>query len=258
MEKEINKETMTNLFGSLLGSFENDKIERVSIIKDSIKALNLDWTSPEEIDLLHINRLLEHVDIMVKDTYPNVSRKNLHTIQFIYRHYGFINNNVESLADLGNGCSADKSRWIIGACIDFLVGGEAIVFPTCEDKEHSYYHPNFGTFKEWYDFVDGLTNLYYHGISKSNMANTLNLLKKQTEAKEELAKESKIANDYMPTYDNKVNEFVLNGLLTEIEKVEALTRYAKSMVVFGLIKEIIANTLTDSMLLSKIKEKIRK
>lgn len=252
---DINKESMTNFLDSLLGAFENEKLERVSKIKESIEGLNLNWKDPEDIEALHISRLLEHVDVIVKEVYPGVSRNDLHKIQFIYKNYSFIENNVRSMVDLGRGCCADKSRWLINNYIKHLVSGQEPKIPLRTDKKHSYYHPDFGTFKEWHDFIDGLINLYYRGITESNMENTMNLLKQQTAVKEEMNKEYELANSYLSTYIEKVKGFVNGGLLSNEDSEIALSRYNTSVIIFGLIQEIKNNTITDEMILDKIKER---
>lgn len=255
MSDEINKEVIANVINSLAGAFEDEKTERVEMLKESIKALNIDWTNPEYVNLLHINRLLEHIDIMVSETYPNVSRNILHKIQFIYKHYRFIENNVESIVDLGIGCSADKSRWIIKAYIKYLVTGIEPILPERNEEGHHYGHPDFGTFNEWTTFIDGLIGQYYGGIAKSNLENTLILIRKQTEIKEELEKESKLVNDFVPTYKEKITEFVSNGLLTQTQAKEALTHYNMSIILWDFIDEIRESSLTDNLLILKIKEK---
>lgn len=92
--------------------------------------------------------------------YENVPRKNLWKLEYLWMNFNQVEHYISSFVAKfeGSCCSVDKGRWLLNKYMNYLVKEE---IPDMEKKEKEYWKPNFGTFEEWYNFIDGYVGSRY-------------------------------------------------------------------------------------------------
>lgn len=92
--------------------------------------------------------------------YENVPKKNLWKLEYLWINYNQVEHYISSFISTfeGHCCSVDKGRWLLNQYMNYLIKAE---IPDMEKKEKEYWKPKFGTFEEWYNFIDGYINSRY-------------------------------------------------------------------------------------------------
>lgn len=175
----------------------------------------------------------------------------LEKIVLAYQHYGFIKRNVEKLVDLGRGCSADKSSYIVKSYIQHLAGKEKPMFYGYGEEGHEYWHPDFGNADLWYQFIETLLNLCY-GYTEKYFETYKALLDSRTEVLEEISKDNEIFKNFIPTYmeimERNKKEFSENAY------GKFITPAYRSTVIWKFFKNVKDGTVTDEIVVSAAKE----
>lgn len=158
----------------------NEKVslkEKSKYIIDKLNNTSIDMKNPDNFNVLINYRIKKFIKLIVDGMYPETKAcKNAYKIKFIYLHYDFMNSNIEKLISNNEGlcCCADKSYHIIVSYLHYLLDGEIPKTENTMEFESS----NSINYMDWFDFCEGLYQLYY-----GNPQNYLNAYKKLLEDK---------------------------------------------------------------------------
>lgn len=147
----------------------NRNLERILILA------NWDWDSPEEVHEKWIRKDKEAIGPLLEDLYEDCDVEKL---KFLYFNYEFLENQIQQFLE-ADSFAYDKSNWVLKQCFKDLVG-------ECADElEGKWYDPNwigrkctepeFGTTKDWLNFVDAMIEMYNRGMTSKVMAEVKNI-----------------------------------------------------------------------------------
>lgn len=156
MKKEINA-----ILLSLIDSIDEEEKQETKWQVNQLLQTKINWKNPEEVWVLHTYDLTKHMKHLLNQVYPEVNAKDIEKINFVYTKYDFVEASLTKMVDMGFGFSADVCRWLIARYMEFLTSQKKPQIPKPDTNEHSYYHPEFGTWDEWNDFIEALPHLYY-------------------------------------------------------------------------------------------------
>lgn len=169
MSKE--KDEMKEVFGAIFSGITNSKNEKIKTnygdLIAKFNALGYDLNNPDTFSTMicyQINSILEFIAFEMCE--PPYDMKNSGKIKFLFMNYDFMESHIQTLARTrtGSSCCADKSRHILEIYKDYLVRG--FVPESDFSKRLKYYIPEFGDYKLWIEFCDGLVSLYYGSPQK--------------------------------------------------------------------------------------------
>lgn len=140
MDEKSNEETI-KLYGSIINELKQKQ-----------------YDNPEDFNYLvyEINNILDNV---IKILHPQ-DEKTQFKLNFVFKHYNIIKNNIEKLIILRQkscSCSVDKSRHLINAYVRYLSNNK---IPT-KPEYRQYWIPNFGSYFEWFEFIESIQSFYY-------------------------------------------------------------------------------------------------
>lgn len=250
MSKEMEKE-LTKVIEGLANAFEQDAYEDyVKNHKGTIN-INLDKFSEWELHLYHSKMPMEQY---IKEFFRNkgiVDNEVLSKLVFIYQHYDFLKMNVEKLVDLGRGCCADKSSYVVKSYIRYLSGQPKETFYIRGEDKHEYWHPDFGDVDTWYAFVDALESLYY-GYTEEYLEIYSKLQKLKNNTLADIKKDDEIYKNFLPTYlevmeknKEQFNETAYKNLIHPAHRAS---------VIYDFFKHVKDGTVTDEMIIAAAKE----
>lgn len=100
-----------------------------------------------------IEMFTEQLAKMIHPDYSNVKKENLWKLEYLWQHYSQVEHYISSFIEKFEGrcCSVDKGRWLLNWYMKNLIDGSV---PDMEKREGEYQKPRFGTFEEWYNFID--------------------------------------------------------------------------------------------------------
>lgn len=245
MENKI-KEVLDGLVTSIDRETEEEYAE---IIEKLLNDKYLDWKDPDNTNCMYFYQSTRFIPNLLRRVYPEADNVVIDKVAFIYEHYDYLNNSVRPLVDMGFGCCADKTRWVIRQYLNKCLGKEVREIPHRHAKEHHYAHPDFGTIKHWMDYIDTLYTMYYRGFTPE-LANTYACLSDMKESiKTVIAEENRKINSFYAGLQNQIQAFIEDGKIT-VEEAEAVS---KIEVTYLLTTDIIQDTLTEEKILKAIK-----
>lgn len=157
------EETLTYII-STLSSDNETKINYGEIIK-KFRHSGYDLDNPDTFNVM-INYQVEQILGLVASELspPPYNLANLEAIKFLFLNYTFLETNIENLITKREGhcCCSDKAGHILEAYMDYLIRD---FIPEMKEDRHFYVF-NFGEYKDWFDFCDGLFRLYYGNNEK--------------------------------------------------------------------------------------------
>lgn len=257
MDKEKMEKELTQVITGLADAFENEaKEDYLKNHKDDFEKLDLEKFSSIELFMFERRKpLQQHVKYYFSNKYAT-RNPALDKICFIICNLDFVDHNVEKMVDLERGCCVDKSHFIIRSYIDELKLNVPVPeFALRGDAEHKYWHPDFGTKKQWFDFIDSLYRLYY-GYTEEFMQMSKVLLDEKAKVITEVEAEEKLVSDFVPTY-KEILERIKDKIDTEAYKYMS-QRYMYGMVLFNMVDEIKNNTVTDELVINIINQECGK
>lgn len=249
MSKEMEKE-LTKVITGLADAFEQEAYDDyVKNYKGTIN-INLDKFSEWELHLYHAEQPMKQY---IKEFFRNkgvTDCDKLDKIVFLYQNYSFIKMNVEKLVDLGRGCCADKSSFVVKSYIRYLSGQEKEIFYERNHEKHEYWHPDFGDVDLWYKFVDALMSLYY-GYTEEYLETYAKLQSLKNETLDDIAKDNEIYRNFLPTYLETMDK---NKEKFDEKVYERLIHPAyRASVVFSFFKHVKDGTVTEEIIISSAK-----
>lgn len=250
MSKEMEKE-LTKVITGLADAFEQEAYEDyVKNHKGKIN-INLDKFSEWELHLYESEQPMEQY---IKEHFRNKgvsSRDALDKLVFIYQNYSFLKMNVEKLVDLGRGCCADKSSYVVKSYIRYLSNQPKEIFYVRGEEKHEYWHPDFGNVDLWYQFIDSLISLYY-GYTEEYLKTYAALQSLRKATLEDIAKDDEIYKNFVPTY----LEIMERNKESFSEKAyDKLVHPAyRATVIYKFFKNVKENTVTDEIVVAAAKE----
>lgn len=188
----------------------------------------------------------QHILSYYDDKYKSFNKDK---IVFYYNNYLYLTQNVEKMIDLGRGASYDKATFVLEKYLAYQVEGKEVEFPKYEDKAHSYYHPDFGTFKEWVNFIDSLISLYY-GYYDLYLTCLENFARQKANLVEQMEQKKIRTKKYLKRYQEIIQKN--KDQFTEKE-YHFITLYLENAL-FQFINEIDEETVTESEIIAKTKE----
>ena len=245
IEKQIG-EVLT----SLADAFEKEAYEDYLKNHKDKFTVNLNNFNEWELYMYESEQPLEQY---IKEFFRNkgiLNEQNLDNLVFAYINYNFLKMNVERLVDLGRGCCADKSNYIVMSYIKSLKGEEKPMFYNRNEKEHKYWHPDFGSVDLWYQFVESLIDLHYGYVEKYFKIYG-SLLSLKNEVLDELKEEEKIFRDFLPTYNEIMRRH--KDEFQEKDYKKLITTY-NGVVMSDCIEHIKNGTVTDEIIIAAAKE----
>lgn len=152
----MNEKVLEDLIEILSTSIMEDVIPKdfvkiVEELKDSYMTKN-----PESASVclfFKIDTFKEYLAKAIMPEYENVEKKDLWKLILLWQDYNTIEHYLSDFISLyeGNGCSFDKGSWLLNNYMKYLIKKEE---PNMEKKENEYWKPSFGTFEEWFNFID--------------------------------------------------------------------------------------------------------
>lgn len=158
---------------------ENDSMNNPSN-KEQIKDLNLDWDNPEKINKQYVEKVLSYLDEMVEEHYPTLSKRTVRKIVFLCKNYDFIFNGIKSVLMPTLRNIDAMATYIIESYYQSIIEEKEYAFPVYGSEKYDFFHPHFGTAKDWFNFIDGLMVLHEEGILAFDFNLSINLLNKKT------------------------------------------------------------------------------
>lgn len=173
------EDKIISVINGLVDGIRND-IEKDygEVIKELLSNPMLNWKNPDNINVLYFYETKKFIPALLRNIYPTMNYDQLQTISFIYEEYSFIYNSIHELVDMGVGCAADKTRWVIKQYLKMCLGGNPDEIPLPDDENHRFYHPDFGKTSEWIDYIKALYKMFYKGYS-FDVSNTYSVLASQ-------------------------------------------------------------------------------
>jgi hypothetical protein len=250
MSKKIEQEVSKVILG-LADAIEKDEYD--DYVKNHKGKINIDLDNFDQW-WLHLYESEKPMEQYIKEFFRNkgVTDSNaLNRLVFAYQHFHFLERNVNKLVDLGRGCCADKSSFIVKTYIKWLAGGKKPAFPDRNDEKHQYWHPDFGDIDLWYRFVESLESLYY-GYAEEYFAVYNQLLSLKKEALDEIEKENEIFRQFIPTYMEIMKKHKDEFSKEAYDKLIHIAH--RSTVIHTFFKDVKAGTVTDEIVLKAAKE----
>lgn len=143
----LSKENLPNDFDEIV-----DELKQTYICKNAETASTCLFFKIEKFEDQLVKQLMPK--------YENVPRKNLWKLEYLWQHFSQVEHYVSSFVEKFEGCccSVDKGRWLLNKYMNYLIKEE---IPDMKKKEKEYWKPSFGTFEEWYKFIDGYIESRY-------------------------------------------------------------------------------------------------
>lgn len=120
-----------------------------------------DFGNPDVFHTLFMFPMDEALQRVVGRLVPQKAQdgSSLEKTAFVYMHYAYLSANIESLIQkrLSSTCIADQSRHLIQKYLSYVLTGN---YPEGKLGD-GYWMVKFGTYAEWFCFIDGLYMLYY-------------------------------------------------------------------------------------------------
>lgn len=257
MDKEKMEKELTQVITGLADAFENEaKEDYLKNHKDDFEKLDLEKFSSIELFMYERRKpLQQHVKYYFAEKYAT-RNPELDKIAFLICNLDFVDHNVEKMVDLGRGCCVDKSHFIIRAYIDELkIGVPVADFALRNEEGHQYWHPDFGTKKQWFDFIDSLYRLYY-GYTEEFIQISKVLTEAKAKVIAEVEAEENLVSAFVPTY-----KVILERIKDKVDEevYEYMSRkYMYGMVLFRMVDEIRNNTVTDELVIDIINQEYGK
>lgn len=240
------------LDGLVAGIEEGIYDEYSDVIEQLLTAEYLDWKDPDNINVMYFYETTKFIPQLLKRVYQNVDAENMSRICFIYEHYDFVNNSVRNLVDMGYGCCADKTRWLISQYLKKCLGEELKEIPCWNSKEHHYAHPDFGVIGMWMDYIEALYHMFYRGCP-SDVSNIYEKLsRRKNDVRVLIGEENKKINSFYNNFDVLVKGFFDAGML----EFETVSRAQKLEISRILRDDIVNGSLDTEKILKVIKENV--
>jgi hypothetical protein len=164
INKKLVKETVTNLFESILSGSQKEALEKFPELSKSLS--DIMTKSPEDFHL----DVYYPLDNIIRASISNDLKKSpwdkdCSNVVFIYENYTFIESNIQKFIEIreGHACEADKSRWLVSALARYYGKGEKI---DMRIGKKCYWKPHFWTNKQWIGLFEALHHLYYGNHSE--------------------------------------------------------------------------------------------
>lgn len=128
-----------------------------------------------------IDNFKEQLAKMIMPKYDNVEKKNLWKLTYLWQNYNSVEHYISSFISgfEGTCCCVDKANWLLSNYMQYLIDQSV---PDMEKKEKMFYKPNFGTFEEWFNFIDAYIHSMYHYTSEF-LTSSAKLIQKATSKK---------------------------------------------------------------------------
>ena len=160
----MNEKVLEDLIEILLTSIREDGIPKkdfekiVEELKDSYMTKNPE--SPSVCVFFKIDQFKEYLAKAIMPEYENVEKKDLWKLILLWQDYNTIEHYLSSFISVHEAicCSVDKGRWLLNNYMNYIINKEE---PDMEKKEKEYWKPSFGTFEEWFNFIDGYIKSRY-------------------------------------------------------------------------------------------------
>jgi hypothetical protein len=160
-EKKLDKEVLSDIFGSILSAAKKENEENYGAVIGNIKS---QITSPDDFNMLFYYPLKEIVEAAVCQHSGRILKdRESSRASFIINNYEFVENNIEKIIVKfdGSTCSADKSGCITHRLFRHFVFNEEI---NVVKEEKAFWIPNFWNDEkgaEWLELLEALIGLYY-------------------------------------------------------------------------------------------------
>ena len=107
-----------------------------------------------------IDTFKEYLAKAIMPEYETVDRKNLWKLILLWQDYNVVENYISSFVSTyeGHCCSADKGCWLLDRYMNNLIDGSV---PEMKKEKGQFQKPSFGTFEEWYNFIDSYISSRY-------------------------------------------------------------------------------------------------
>lgn len=244
MENKI-KEVIDGLVASIDKETEEEFSE---IIEKLLNDKYLDWKDPDNTNCMYFYQSTRFIPNLLRRVYPEADNETINKVAFIYEHYDYLDNSIRPLVDMGYGCCADKTRWVIRQYLNKCLGKELGEIPHRHAKEHHYGHPDFGTMKNWMDYTEVLYKMYYKGFVPE-VAECYNCLFNMKESVQTvMAEENHKINFFYAGLHDRIQNFLAEGKISAEE-----SEVSKIEVIYLLTDDIINDTLTEEKILKAIK-----
>ena len=127
-------------------------------------------------------------DVLVKKimpSYNHVKTENVWKLEYLWKNYNQVEHYISSFIEQIEGicCSVDKGRWLLNSYMRYLIDGTT---PNMEKKKEQYHKPSFGTFEEWYQFIDDYIKSRYQFVPEliKSSVTLLNAARKNSSSEE--------------------------------------------------------------------------
>lgn len=249
MENKI-KEVLDSLVAGIDKEIETEYSE---IIDKLLNDTYLDWKDPDNTNVLYFYESTKFIPHLLKRVYPEIDGNALHRVCFVYEQYDYLDHNIRPLVDMGVGCCADKTRWVIRQYLNWCLGDGVKEIPHRHSKDHRYSHPDFGDINHWMSYLESLYQMYYKGFNQALVEsyNLLSGMKKSVETV--IHEENKKINFFYAGLADRIDSYVKNGKISR----EEASAIQKLEITENLIMDIIQDTLTEEKILKVIKENMK-
>ena len=156
MDREkLKKEDLTDFLNTFSDSIESENAKLFADVIEKSEIENID-----DPDGFYISVLYTWDNFLSSFLTEKVSNNN--DVLFIYKKFRFLESHITKVFSKieGSPCSADKSRTIIGALVNFYKNGEKIIFDY--ESEYTYHLPKkvLKTHEDIISYYESLRNLY--------------------------------------------------------------------------------------------------
>lgn len=127
--------------------------------------MKLDWDDPEQIYDKWIRQDHKAVESFLAEIYEDCDVKK---IASLFVNYEYLENQILNFLE-SDGQAYDKTRWILKQYFEELIGGSPDAIPDDFEGSRRYYHPEFGTTRDWLDFIKTMDDMYYNGPTERNI-----------------------------------------------------------------------------------------
>ena len=239
MENKI-KETLNALYSSIEEEIEKDNKNKV---EELLGREDLDWKDPENINVMYYFKENSFLKSLIKKIYPELSELQYSKVCFIYEQYSFLKNQITKLVDLGTGCCADKTRWIIQQYLIQSTGDVPFDYPERRNPEHKYYYPDFASIYEWMAYCEELYKMYYYGQNENLERIYRSISNKKRVEKNLLEEDNKAVAAWIPKIEEKIIEL---ENCKKISDIGMLPNTLAKMVSANLYQEILSGNIDES------------
>lgn len=208
---------------------------------------NVDWTNPDSIYYLFVFKIKEAImQKCLEET--NYS----HEAAFVILNYSSFDCLIKEMADLGQGCSADMSRWVLREYINTLSNAD---YTPTEINHDKYYMPSFGSTTDWLDFAEGILKLIRYGKSEKFEDAQLKLRVLKKEILEKMVRKRDAIKKFSPRFKDHLERLCKNNKITEEEYSFCFTVLGGS-VIWEFVDSFLTDeyTLTDEDIIASIKK----